>query len=225
MDKKHIINFWSKVDIKTPEECWEWTAGKRSEQGYGDFWDPRKKNSTLAHRFIWEYYYGPIGDSKIQVLHSCDNPPCVNMYHLHLGDHKLNMLEKKLRGRCNVIVGSANRLSKLNEEKVLEIKKLIGTITNEEIAKKFNVRSETIHHIWRRKTWKHVGKDIQLPSKLLKHVGVRGSSNTKAKLTEENVKFIREHIDEYRQIDLARMFNVNKSTIYWIKLRKNWAHI
>gem|GEM_PF-6576504 len=29
--------FWSKVDIRGPNDCWEWQA-KRHPRGYGVFW-------------------------------------------------------------------------------------------------------------------------------------------------------------------------------------------
>lgn len=37
---------------------------------------------------------------KMCVLHSCDNPHCINPSHLRLGTHKENMQDKVLRGRA-----------------------------------------------------------------------------------------------------------------------------
>jgi hypothetical protein len=41
---------------------------------------------------------GPIPDGML-VLHTCDNPPCVNPDHLYLGTWKDNMQDRIKRGR------------------------------------------------------------------------------------------------------------------------------
>ena len=63
--------FWEKVDIGSREECWPWKAFK--SKGYGKYWDG--DNKVRAHRYSFFLHYGfypPV------VMHSCDNPPCVN---------------------------------------------------------------------------------------------------------------------------------------------------
>jgi hypothetical protein len=37
---------------------------------------------------------------RVSVLHLCDNPPCCNPAHLHLGDQKINADERHARGRA-----------------------------------------------------------------------------------------------------------------------------
>lgn len=76
-------------------ECWLWT-GYCDSKGYGiaGF----KGKARKAHRVSFELTFGPI-PAGAHVLHSCDNPPCVNPHHLHLGTHTDNMREKVARGR------------------------------------------------------------------------------------------------------------------------------
>lgn len=82
--------------IVTPG-CWLWT-GEIGISGYGRFWAKNRKHR--AHRFSYEAYKGEIPEGLI-VLHSCDNPRCVNPDHLRVGTHYDNSQDKIARGRCN----------------------------------------------------------------------------------------------------------------------------
>lgn len=87
--------FWDKVAID--RGCWLWTAGTR--HGYGAISEGgRGSPMIMAHRFSWEFHFGPIPDG-LGVLHKCDNPPCVNPAHLFLGTQGDNMRDKAVKGR------------------------------------------------------------------------------------------------------------------------------
>lgn len=80
-------------------ECIEWW-GTRDAKGYGvkHVTDGTGRKMKKAHRLIYEECFGPIpGD--LLVLHHCDNPPCVNPEHLHLGTPADNVREMLERGR------------------------------------------------------------------------------------------------------------------------------
>lgn len=85
--------FWSKVN-KT-DGCWIWTA-YRDDKGYGCFGFRGKV--WKAHRVAYELATGPI-PTGAHILHSCDNPSCVNPEHLRAGTHADNMRDKVARGR------------------------------------------------------------------------------------------------------------------------------
>ena len=84
--------FWSKVDMSY--NCWLWT-GSKSSDGYGRFGLNGK--SVAAHRLAYGIVSGEMPTE--QVLHRCDNPPCVNPDHLKTGTHKDNMMDMMKRGR------------------------------------------------------------------------------------------------------------------------------
>src|ERR1700756_2891954 len=105
--------FWAKV-AKGPG-CWEW-QGKRHYKGYGHFTvrGQGRRRTLKAHRVSWELANGPIPEG-LHVLHSCDNPPCVNPDHLFLGTDMDNVHDRDAKGRRNV-AGSRSWKAQLVEE-------------------------------------------------------------------------------------------------------------
>ena len=90
--------FWSKVSLpdapRNENLCWNWKGS--TAKGYGQI---KIRGDVLrCHRVAYEIENGPITDEQ-HVLHSCDNPLCVNPRHLRLGTHQDNMTDKKERGR------------------------------------------------------------------------------------------------------------------------------
>lgn len=81
--------FWARVDKSGC--CWVWT-GSCNNKGYGRF------DGEYAHRFSWRLLSGPIPDG-LNVLHRCDNPPCVRPDHLFLGTVSDNARDMWAKGR------------------------------------------------------------------------------------------------------------------------------
>jgi hypothetical protein len=87
--------FWSKVDIKDKDSCWEWISSV-SSPGYGQF--NYKGVHISSHRLSWILTNGEIPKDK-NVLHKCDNRRCVNPDHLYLGTQSNNICDAITRGR------------------------------------------------------------------------------------------------------------------------------
>jgi len=141
--------FWSKVH-KT-DKCWIWT-GARKPSGYGDTWFQNNHENT--HRVAWILTYGEIPRGK-QVLHHCDNPPCVNPTHLFLGTAKHNMQDAAQKRRLFVQRfphRNAINSAKLTPEEVLYIRK--SNLGSKAIAELFEVSQRTIQEIRNGTTWK-----------------------------------------------------------------------
>ena len=94
--------FWEKVDKKGPTECWVWTGAGVSRlprRNYGLAHKPgTNRGKVRAHRVSWEMHNGPIPDG-LNVLHTCDNPPCVNPAHLFVGTQRDNVRDMYAKGR------------------------------------------------------------------------------------------------------------------------------
>lgn len=143
--------FWIKVDIRGPDECWEWKAGLFAD-GYGAFGVNGKV--LRAHRFSYELTNGPI-PNNLYVLHSCHNRKCVNPTHLRAGtaaDNTADMVGSHRNKR-----GEETYNSKLCADDVRKIKNLlISGNSRSSIAAQFNVSPTTIFKIKSNQTWRHV---------------------------------------------------------------------
>lgn len=103
-----------KVKIpKNPNECWEWTAHRRST-GYGGF-DVNGK-TLLAHRVAYEHFYGEQLEN-LKCLHKCDNTLCVNPAHLWKGTQKDNVYDMVNKKRNKTKWDYASTCSKGHERK------------------------------------------------------------------------------------------------------------
>jgi hypothetical protein len=90
--------FWAKVHVRSESECWEF-LGNRSSQGYGRIAKPGHQAGYIAaHRYSAMLAFGMF-DTRLWVLHRCDNPPCVNPSHLFLGDRTDNIRDMVAKGR------------------------------------------------------------------------------------------------------------------------------
>lgn len=90
--------FWAKVDKSGgPDACWLWT-GSRNALGYGWASDANHRG-VGAHRLAWILTNGNPG--PLFVMHSCDNPPCVNPAHLSVGTHADNLRDSSRKGRMH----------------------------------------------------------------------------------------------------------------------------
>jgi len=97
------FRFWSKVDQSTSDHCWQW-CGSRNAAGYGNFfWQGRVQK---AHRV--SVIISGRDPTGFLVLHSCDNPSCVNPSHLRIGTQRENMRDMEERGRANRATGLRN---------------------------------------------------------------------------------------------------------------------
>lgn len=145
MSKRLEDRFMRHVLLIPESTCWHW-LGYPNKGGYGNF--RVGKQMLKAHRVSYNLFKGEIGDKD--VLHSCDNPNCVNPKHLWLGTHSDNMndMRDKKRGPKDILC-----IRKLSINDVLEIKSLYKTVSNVQLAKRYEVDTRTISSIGTGATW------------------------------------------------------------------------
>ena len=147
------LEFMSAAIESDSDECIIWPFNK-DRDGYG--W-MNHVGQRRAHRVAFSLKNGGIG-GKMHVMHSCDNPSCINPKHLSLGTHQDNMLDMSRKGRA-VLPAADNRgerhgKSKLTEADVVRIRN--SKSSHLELSLEFNVARQTISDVIRRKTWDHV---------------------------------------------------------------------
>jgi hypothetical protein len=151
--------------------CTEWT-GQRDPDGYGRF-TLANRQPTRAHRYAWvaamgghPCVQGGLQDG-VQVLHRCDNPPCVRVEHLFLGTNQDNVRDRDSKGRNAWGPRHGFRLhpelrargqrvntSRFTPEQVREIRRAADAgATHREQAERLGVTQAAIRFIVTRRNW------------------------------------------------------------------------
>jgi hypothetical protein len=151
--KTEYQRFINKVNFTS--NCWEWT-GTKYRGGYGHF--RRQINGewvmAKAHRYSYEVHKGPIPDGLL-ILHSCDNPSCVNPAHLRAGTAKENVQDMIKKGRKKYGTSPGNKQhSKELAEYIREFRRDNPERTQVEIAWCFQTSPAQVSRILNQKIWK-----------------------------------------------------------------------
>lgn len=107
-------------------------------------------------RALYRSVNGPIKKGLV-IMHSCDNPKCINIKHLSSGTQKQNNDDKMNKKRHPY--GERHHKSKLNTKKILKIRFLLKHLSCKAISRAFKVSPTTIVNIKNNKIWKEVKDD------------------------------------------------------------------
>ncbi len=146
--------FWPKV--RKTDGCWTWTACLDAD-GYGVV---RFEKVSLAHRVSYRLCCGEI-PKGMNVLHHCDNPPCVNPKHLYVGTQKDNSRDKESRGRGNHPFGEDVWNASLTVNKVFQIRTLsFQGFSKSAISRKMRVGRSAVQRVLLGRTWRWLAQVI-----------------------------------------------------------------
>lgn len=153
-DEAFRQRFWSKVDVRGPDDCWEWTR-YRKPNGYGQF--TLRKGVFINASRVALALQDPIC-AGVVACHTCDNPPCCNPAHLFAGTQVDNTIDCVEKGRANRSHGTAHRDARLSPEVVRRIRSadLSRYGSKSEMAREVGVSLTAIRRVLARKTWRHV---------------------------------------------------------------------
>jgi len=121
--------------------CWNWLYSK-DRQGYGQVQFEGKVQST--HRVVYKLTRPDEDINGVDILHSCDNPPCCNPNHLSSGTHKENMIDMAKKERHN---------KKLTISQVKELEEYYRThkISMRGLAKQYGISHQMVSQILSKK--------------------------------------------------------------------------
>ena len=147
-------DFYKKVVLEYDgDDCLDWKF-KKDKDGYGIIW--RQDKNHRVHRIVCEDVNGPPASSDLFAIHSCGNGHlgCCNPKHIRWGTAKKNSEDRETHGRTSK--GVKHWISKFTDDDIREIRRLEGTMSQEEIASAYGVTQGAISHILTGKTWRHI---------------------------------------------------------------------
>jgi hypothetical protein len=148
-----VQRFFDRVSYS--DDCWEW-VGAINQSGYGHFYF--NDNYMRAHRWSYEYFKGEkLGHDLC--CHHCDNPACVNPFHLFAGDHLANNRDMVEKGRYRILRGEDMYNARLTESQVKKI--FYDNRMYAEIADDYGISRTQVQGIKSGKRWKHVTQALQ----------------------------------------------------------------
>ena len=124
--------------------CWNCTSHFLDYNGYPKI--HRYGKCLKMSRYIYSLEKGEIPNGLV-VMHSCDNPNCINPQHLSIGTMADNNADKHSKDRHH-------KQSNLTLEKANEIRK--SNLTQHQLAKQYGVSQRTISKIINNKIYKEV---------------------------------------------------------------------
>jgi hypothetical protein len=232
-------------------DCWEYQAGK-FRRGYGAF---KVKGKTLKAQRVAYFLHFKLDPGAFLTCHTCDNPPCCNPAHLFLGTLQDNVDDMVIKGRSTtgdrngsrkhperlrrgdnhpsklnpetVLRGIKSPRAKLTEETVKEIWRLVFRgVGPAEISRRLLISLSTVENIKYGRVWNHVepqNKNATTPQISTRPKGEKSSS---AKLTESQVKEIRDLAANGRSLNsIAKQYKVSFPSIKAIVIRQTWKHV
>jgi len=136
----------STVEVNKETGCHETTLGRNAVTGYARVRFAGEVKG--AHRVMYEAVYGEIPEGSV-VMHTCDNPKCVNPDHLTVGTQIENVQDRDAKGRTK-----NNKDSIFTKYDIRSIR--ASDCSLDSLAFVYGVHTKTINNIRTRKTFKNV---------------------------------------------------------------------
>ena len=174
------------------------------------------EKSYSVTRLVLAAFAGPCPDG-MEAAHLNGDPGDNSIENLAWVTHRENESHKRLHG--TTCCGSKNGNSKLTAKQVMAI--LVRLKNGERgvaLAAEYGITPTTISDIGRGKTWTYVGGTRRTNPN-------RGIKNGRSKLTEEQVRQIREVAGTDSDSHIARQYGVSTETVRRVRIGSHWRSI
>lgn len=139
--------------VTKTDTCWLWDSFTPKGRANSFMLKGRTLNAARAS---YTLHKGEISAGCV-IMHSCDNPACVNPSHLFEGTQADNLTDMRQKKRERFLAGSSHANSRLSESIVREAR--VRRNNGERLcalAREYGVAESTLHHAISGKTWSHV---------------------------------------------------------------------
>jgi len=207
--------------VDEESECWEWTGPKGN--GYGTI--TINYQSYGAHRYSYRRFNGPIPDGAM-ICHKCHNRSCVNPDHLYAGDAESNAQDAINIGDWNAPQGERNGRASFSNKDVVKIRECYANgETLSSIRDEYGGSLGSLSLIVNGERYLDAGGPTDVDTH--ERMATRGEDASNSKLTEQEVREIRERYEPWEtpMADLADEYNVSTTLISDVVNRNIWKHI
>lgn len=205
-----VIRFWRKAHVGSKDECWLW---KTKVKRYPVFHDGTR--NIGANRYSLQIRLNRELRKDELACHTCDNPRCVNPYHLFPGsdaDNSADMVRKGRKEKGEDVYGS-----KLTVEAVIRIRELhiLEGVPLKKLAREYGVCQDNLYPVIKGITWRHVEGPLDKRTK---------KEKAAKKLNRKQAEEIRTTYNkgELSMKKVGQLFGVDAVTVFSIVHRKTW---
>lgn len=153
---KWIAGFWRRVLRGGAKACWPWLGTLKD--GYGQLKREDGQTNIYAHRASLEIKFNRRIPEHLVVMHTCDNPRCVNPHHLRVATQRDNVLDMHRKGRGHNVVlrGDQHGSTKIKDADVEALRAAWDQrhktgVTQTQLAERYGVTQAQVSRIVNKK--------------------------------------------------------------------------
>ena len=147
-----VTGFWRRVIRLGAKSCWPWTGTLKD--GYGQLKKQDGQTNMYAHRASVEITRRLVVPSTLVVMHTCDNPRCVNPMHLRVATQRDNVLDMHRKGRAASVTmrGDRHKSTKISDHDVAALKHAWSkrgqtAVPQEHLAQRYGITQAQVSRI------------------------------------------------------------------------------
>jgi hypothetical protein len=150
--RQWLDDYLGTVVLKPTKGCKLWPFATNSD-GYPSV----RYNGKVVTvtRLVYEHVVGDLDAGKV-VAHDCDNPRCIEPWHLFEATHRINHMDRNQK--CRQASGVRNGRAKLTPDAVRDIRASEHVTTRAALARRYGVSPRAIRKVLSGDSWRNEGR-------------------------------------------------------------------